>query len=332
MIERSIVPWLETEKAAGHEEKENERLKPSSNRVVVFVHGILSSHSPFQSLRTYLAGRLEGWDFAYYDYNYHQPLANNGRSFAQALQRAFQDVERPTEVVLITHSMGGLVARLAILSSAMPFLSKVFLLGTPNFGAIRTAQLGLGTQLIRRASGVVFGLLLRKPGIHDLTRVYEIFRSFGGCEANASRIDYISIPGCYFHEDREKLHRTRGDVWSEVFATVDVSFSMVPRALGPLFTINMERPHDGIVEERSNSLIPCKPGRWSEKAATLNSPIGPRTYVHAVPKASEELTHTDIHSNSEVMKIIGDIMQAPSVAAWRAALTEVDYSSLQVTP
>lgn len=102
--------------------------------------------------------------------------------------------------------------------------------------------------------------------------------------------------------------------------------------MGPLVTINMRRPHDGIVEEQSNSMAPCNAGRWSEKAATINSPGRARTYAHTVLKASEELTHTDIQTDREVMILVRNVMLARSVAAWREQLTETDFDRLRVLP
>jgi len=61
--------------------------------------------------------------------------------FSEALQRYFSDAERPQEVVLITHSMEDLLPVLRFLHS-IPFVRTLFMLGTPNFGGLRTSQLG----------------------------------------------------------------------------------------------------------------------------------------------------------------------------------------------
>ena len=79
-----------------------------------------------------------------------------------------QDTFTGFSVTLVCHSMGGLVGRLAIFSGKVPQVKRLIMLGTPNFGAIRTAQLGLLSQIGLRLAGKTYAVF-RNPGIRDLT-------------------------------------------------------------------------------------------------------------------------------------------------------------------
>ncbi|WP_271893325.1 esterase/lipase family protein [Candidatus Phyllobacterium onerii] len=299
-------------------------------RVIVFVHGIFSDHLTFQTMQQALATQMPGWKFAYFDYDFHCPLVENGKALATALTNRFGSGTQ-WEVVIVAHSMGGLVARLAILDRLLPFVKKLFLIGTPNLGALRTAQLTGLTQMIRQGCGPLFALFLRKPGIHDLTRAADIVTTYRAAFDNAANTDYISIPGCYFHENRQIAHHS-SDRETFGFQILNTAFSLA-KALHPSFRITMSRPHDGIVEAVSNSLSPCNAGRWSEKASSINSPgTVPRSYAHAEHRACEELTHVRIHCDSDVIGLVAQIAQANNLAEWCENWQEQYGGQLNVTP
>jgi hypothetical protein len=78
----------------------------------------------------------------YLRYNSGLPIAENGRLLAGQLQRLLDAWPcRPSRLVLLTHSMGGLVARSALLQAqaagqTWPLqLDDLVFLGTPHFGA-----------------------------------------------------------------------------------------------------------------------------------------------------------------------------------------------------
>ncbi|MBF3971717.1 lipase family alpha/beta hydrolase [Burkholderia pseudomallei] len=304
---------------------------PPPDSAFVFVHGILSSHDTFTAFcdSIYLDPRFACSDLYYFDYRYHDAMTQNGQSLANELQLHFGDGTR--QVTLVCHSMGGLIARLAVMSAQLDFVKSIFLLGTPNLGALSTAQLGILAQLARKTAGIISGTFIRKSGITDLTRVYEILSGYRRSAGRASHIDYVSIPGCYFHEERPAYAYSITDVWADTFATMDNVFSII-RALAPLFSVSMSRPHDGIVEERSNCLAPTGAGRWSEKSATITYPNPPRRYYHVQLQRCEELTHTAVHGDAEVISLVKDICAAPDLQTWRASLPNTSLASMVITP
>lgn len=203
---------------------------------IVFIHGILSSHERFKKCQSGLAQRNPDWRFFYVDYDYHAPILENGANFAETLRKHFRDKD---DVVVIAHSMGGLVARLACLRLKMPFIRSMFLLATPNHGAFRTSSLSVLAQLLRILTGEVWGIRSKKRGIFELTEIRKIMTPYVGDPQyvkNTEAIDYISVPGRYFHSERSVFEHGTRDPWKDIFEAIDVGFDLI-RALVPPLSI-----------------------------------------------------------------------------------------------
>ncbi len=208
------------------------------------------------------------------------------------------------------------------------------MIGTPNFGALRTAQLGMLAQLTQSISGLIYGVF-RKPGVRDLTRVTDVFRNpIARGEQHADEVDYITIPGAFFHEGRRVWEI--GDwgewqLWTSAFATLNVGTEFLTAVL-PLWKVSLEKPHDGIVEERSNSFVPPGPGHYSEKNGTLANPAQfGRTYVHVEHSAAENLTHVLIQHDANIIELVRSILLAPTLTAWYAGLDRGALRHLAIT-
>ncbi len=296
--------------------------------VVVFVHGIYSrSATAFPEMYHALEGIRT---CALYDYDFHDSLQKNGMRLALGLAR----LNNLCRVTLICHSMGGLVGRLAILTGGVSCVQRIFLLGTPNFGALRTAQLGLAAQLMLGASGVVYGLF-RKPGLADLTRVNRVFREpLAKGAQHADTIEYITIPGEFFHDSREFFDLgpwREFNAWRSSFGAISFS-SEVLSATMPFWKVGLERPHDGIVETRSNTLLNPGSGRHSEKDLSILHPERiESTYAHIHHTAVEGLTHVEIQHNPEVVEMVKQIVEAPSLRDWEAKLDAAALRKIKVT-
>jgi pimeloyl-ACP methyl ester carboxylesterase len=337
------MTWVRDEMYAVVDHAYPPRNPDATRRAIVFIHGIYSSVDTFElmysSLRNSEEARQRLIEFWYYDYNFHNSLETNGRAFAQSLSRHFTERDK---VVIIAHSMGGLVSRLAMIGDRLPFVKLLFLLGTPNSGAIRLAQLGLLSSLIQEEVGGLFALYPRKAGIADLTRASKILKSNLQTHSarNTGGVCYVSIPGLVFHKDQgivEYFRAGRSKLFGAIAATSDVVSQLFP-----FFSIKFERPHDGIVEEASNNLITCP--TWHEK----NNSVGPQrgnrayTYLHLrILPDCENLDHVHVHKDQRVISTveklsiaafdhIGEDVRASSLKTWVESFTEADQHSYNI--
>ncbi len=296
--------------------------------VIVFVHGIYSRSSvAFPEMYTAIEPTRT---CALYDYDFHNPLQRNGKLLGQQLQ----ELNDLCHVTLVCHSMGGLVGRLAVLTGHASCVKRLFMIGTPNFGALRTAQLGLAAQLMLGTSGLVYGLF-RKPGLADLTRVSRIFREpLEHGVQHADSVEYITIPGEFFHDSREffDLGPWRElNAWKPSFGALSFG-SEVLSATMPFWKIGLERPHDGIVERRSNTLLDPGSGRSSEKDLCILHPDRVKsTYAHIHHSAVEGLTHVEIQHNADIVAMVKQIIEAPSLEDWENSLDIAALRKIKVT-
>jgi pimeloyl-ACP methyl ester carboxylesterase len=123
----------------------------SSGKVLVLVHGLCMNdlqwnrerqdHSASHDHGAALARDL-GYAPIYLHYNSGQHIATNGEQFANALENLVEQWPVPiTELVIIGHSMGGLVSRSACHHARsakhawLRKLNKLIFLGTPHHGA-----------------------------------------------------------------------------------------------------------------------------------------------------------------------------------------------------
>jgi len=116
-----------------------------TGKVLLLVHGLClndehwtrDGHNHGEALATDL-----GYTPIYLRYNTGLPVANNGLDLADMLERALQDWPLPvSELVIIGHSVGGLVARSACHHGGLAghdwlqLLHKMVSIGTPHHGA-----------------------------------------------------------------------------------------------------------------------------------------------------------------------------------------------------
>lgn len=150
-------------------------------RLLVMVHGLCMNDLQWRQAGhdhgTALAGEL-GYDVVHLHYNTGLPVADNGRRLAALLQSLADAWPVPIErIVLVGHSMGGLVARAAIADAQatgsrwLETLAAVVSLGTPYHGApLERAGHLLEQALGLSAHSAPFRALgrLRSAGIRDL--------------------------------------------------------------------------------------------------------------------------------------------------------------------
>jgi len=210
----------------------------ASGRIVVFLHGLVETERSWFHQSNLAKGRT-GTDFGarlvedhsatavYLRYNTGRHVSDNGRELVGLLSAL---VERwPTEVneiVLIGHSMGGLVARSALHQAqalAMPWISKVtrlVCLGTPHTGApLERGVAGAAALLSRFATAApLVGLLaLRSDGIKDLAQGYLHQEQWLDQDGEAPDPVATVLPaGVRQYFVAVTLSRTEGSLWGRL--------------------------------------------------------------------------------------------------------------------
>lgn len=103
----------------------------------------------FAYLRLKLRLRAAGFDADFYPFDWRLDLPTLGKQLAEAIQSA------PfSQVNIVAHSMGGLVARAAV-KYAGAKISRVIMLGTPNYGSYAPAQVVRATyDVVQKIAGL----------------------------------------------------------------------------------------------------------------------------------------------------------------------------------
>jgi pimeloyl-ACP methyl ester carboxylesterase len=288
-------------------------LPPRDDHVVIFVHGILSDSSTFDKLLPHLVvlDPTYDLDFWIFDYDCRQTLAVSGDQLAQAISEKSFGKRR---VDIVGHSMGGLVARMAVLRHHLQNVVRIVTLATPNHGTISGTQLNLLGQMIALGFRRVHPIYARAPGIIDLTNVPVIMRDeLQAMYANEpARLDgksYVSIPAQYFHSKRQL-----GDPLPSLMMGGPAMLWKVVNALTP-FRINLTPVHDGIVEERSNQLHPAPAGCSNEGTYMVARNAPQERILHATHEAASECDHVTVTACPEIADLIQAVLRADKLEA-----------------
>jgi pimeloyl-ACP methyl ester carboxylesterase len=190
----------------------------AKSRLVVFVHGLCETDDAWKLGATRhvpYGHRMEvelGYSPLYLRYNTGRHISENGRDLAHALEGMIAAWPvRVDEVVLIGHSMGGLVARSACHygadSNCVAKVRHVITLGTPHQGAPLEQVTNAATAALARlpeTRPLAKALNIRSSGIKDLRYGYLVDECWSGqdCDAylrNTSReIPFLPTARHYF--------------------------------------------------------------------------------------------------------------------------------------
>lgn len=78
--------------------------------------------------------------------------------------------------------------------------------GTPNHSAVRASSLTVPLMWMLHAAVTIQGHWLRAKGVLQLTDVHKVFQTtLEDHAARADGVEYLTIPGTYFHDNRHAL-------------------------------------------------------------------------------------------------------------------------------
>jgi pimeloyl-ACP methyl ester carboxylesterase len=117
-----------------------ELLKPAHDDGVVSLGVVLYTY-----LRLKLHLQAAGFNCVFHDYDWRLGVDVLGQALAARLR-----LEPAKRVMLVAHSMGGLVSRAALAMAGTGCVERVVLLGTPNFGSFAPVQALRGTYAVVR--------------------------------------------------------------------------------------------------------------------------------------------------------------------------------------
>ena len=99
----------------------------------------------YSYLRLKLHLRVAGFAAVFHDYDWRLGIDQLGREFADKLR-----ADPAGSVAIVGHSLGGLVSRAALALPGMEKVTRLVLLGTPNFGSFAPVQALRGTYAVVR--------------------------------------------------------------------------------------------------------------------------------------------------------------------------------------
>lgn len=280
---------------------------------VVCVHGIFSDAKTFDPMIAMLGAEPErAYGLWTYEYDWTSSILANASALSVELTRAFAPGH---EVTLVGHSMGGLVCRFAYLqhATALQMVQRIFMLGTPNNSAVAVENMGLLSAALYHSTMSLNAFYCRSHGVLDLTRVESLFDQVSFDKVlEARNVEYITVPGIYFHRERGSAGVSRAATGSAGFSLLRVMLDLGEINV-PGFRIEIDMPHDGIVEEDSVNLI-GKAERGFEGA-----PENKTFHVTPLPHA-KEWTHLQVHCAPVVAELVHSILTLGGAEAWAAKI------------
>jgi pimeloyl-ACP methyl ester carboxylesterase len=299
----------------------------------VYIHGIRSQPDTFAALEQYLKQKAQDpklnkstWTVAHHSFSYPwwNSMVSNGDALAKELVKLGAS-ER--SVTLFGHSMGGLVGRLAILSPysgvggtvAHKLIKRLIMFGTPNHGAVRAASLKWTlTRALHRGFSMIEGNYPRSPGILDLTEVTKVFQKpLEQRRHHADGIEYVTIPGTYFNENRHELDHSGLSDMMNALGTVNI---LLKAAYAP------ELPHDGIVEQKSVRLNHGSKSGWRSEKEKPYKDFGAAdiddAHMHLV--ACDRLDHLTVHQDEEILKFVATLAFEEKLCSLKSTQYETD--------
>ena len=225
-----------------------------TNRILLFVHGLCLNEGHWAKDGYHRGQQLAddlGYTPLYLRYNSGLPIAVNGRELSSIMERLLANWPVPvTELVIVGHSMGGLLARSACLQGAtgdfdwLRHLRKMVFVGSPHHGAP-----------LERGGNLMDFVMDLSPYLAPFTRIAKK-RSAGitdlryGCITNKRR-QFVPLPEdveCYAIASTlaKKRHRIHEKLVGDGLVPVD---SALGKHKDPARTLLISESHQWVAYE-----------------------------------------------------------------------------------
>jgi pimeloyl-ACP methyl ester carboxylesterase len=133
----------------------------------------------YSSLKLRLRLRAAGFDVTLHAYDWRLGIEDSAAALAERLRE-----RSPRRMVIVAHSMGGLVSRAALELSGTQHVERVVLLGTPNLGSFAPVQALRGTyavvRKIARLDGATTAERLTEEVFNSFPSLYQMVPASGG--------------------------------------------------------------------------------------------------------------------------------------------------------
>mgnify|MGYP004000263647 CR=1 FL=1 len=212
-----------------------------SKKLVIFLHGLMDNELmwDFSGIRGTNYGSLlkedQGMTPFFVRYNSGLHISDNGKSFSRMMDELLRNYHSDVDqIILVGHSMGGLIARSACYQADklghywVDKVKKVFLLGSPSLGAPLEKLVNIiswGSRKTFNPLGKSVSDLLncRSDGIKDLRFGYLLEEDWLGKDPDAlmennrtnipllSHAEHFIIVGTLFTHSQKKLSAYIGD-------------------------------------------------------------------------------------------------------------------------
>jgi len=167
----------------------------------------------YSYLRLKLNLRAAGFSPVLYDYDWRRGVDELGAALADRIR-----AEPSARIMIVAHSMGGLVSRAALTQPGMSNVERLVLLGTPNFGSFAPLQALRGTYPVVRKISSLVGTgtpeTLAGKIFNSFPSLYQMLPS-AQCNGRANLFDPAEWPRTGPRPDRALLRAAR-DIQSKL--------------------------------------------------------------------------------------------------------------------
>jgi hypothetical protein len=243
----------------------------------------------FMYLKLALSLERAGFDVRFHAYDWRRDILSLGRQFMQRLRA---DSRAPAAI--IAHSMGGLVARAALPRDRDRLISRLIMLGTPNFGSFAAAL------ALRGAYPPVHKIALLDHEHDPDTHAQQVFATFDGLYQmlpDPQRIDGFDLQEASSWPGGPKLESRRlkrCSAYRSHLAPGDERFTLIAGTGQPTVTAMRARG--------SALLFEVTPNGDGTVPLSLAALPGTKTYYIAEG-------HTELPSNTRVIAGIIDLLK-----------------------